>query len=135
MISLIRRALYLALVFATALGCSPPGPPMGIVDGTVLLDGKPLPDGTISFFSVDQSKPPAAGTIVDGRFRVEVPTGPVRVTLHSVEIIRPAQLPEDEGDARERVPPQYNAASQLRLEVVPGDNPVTYELTSFSKGR
>lgn len=103
--------------------------PEGIVQGEVRLDGKPLPDGNISFFSVDDRHAPASGTIQDGKFSVKVPVGKVRVVIHSLQIIRPANLP-DEGDARERVPEKYNINSQLRHDVVPGENPVIFELSS-----
>jgi hypothetical protein len=122
--------VLLGVISGVCVGCDRPGPPVGMVRGTVTLDGTPLPDGQVTFFSIDDTKPPAGGPISDGRIAVEVPIGTVRVIVNSLHVVRPPRLPEDEGDARERVPPRYNSASELRLDVRPGDNPVTFALVT-----
>jgi hypothetical protein len=127
----MRRAACVVLLISllcVAVGCAEKHPE-GIVHGEVRLDGTPLPNGDISFFSVDDRHAPAGGPIQDGKFRVKVPVGTVRVVIHSLLVVRPAKLP-DEGDARERVPAKYNTNSGLKHDVTPGDNPVTFELSS-----
>ena len=120
---------FLGILLA-ALGCGRAGPPMGTVHGEVRLDGDPLPNGYVTFFSVDDSRAPAGTTIDAGTFKLQVPTGAVRVTITSIHVVRPAKLPHDEGDARERVPPRYNAKSELRFSVEQGDNTARFDLSS-----
>jgi hypothetical protein len=128
---MLRSAAVLALL---ALGCGD-SRPMGIVHGSISVDGMPLPDGNVVFFSVDDRQPPAAATVVDGRFHAKVPVGKVRLEIHSLEVLRPAKLPDDEGLVRDRIPPRYNAGESITLDVQPGDNPVTWNLTAKPEGK
>jgi hypothetical protein len=65
------------LFIAVAGGC---GGGKGNVSGTVTVDGKPLPMGTIVFTS--ESGPAVAAEILDGKYAaVGVPTGDVKVSL------------------------------------------------------
>ncbi len=50
--------------------------------------------------------------------------------IHSLLVVRPPEPSEDEGDAREPVPAKDNTNSALKHEVVPGDDPVNFDLSS-----
>ena len=53
------------------------------VSGFIKLDGKPLPEGTITFISADNTTHSAQGKIQDGEYVVTVPVGKKRVEIHA----------------------------------------------------
>lgn len=126
-------------------GCgSEPGPPRVPVAGEVRLDGAPLPSGTITFAPVDGNAG-AFGEVKDGAFRFGAADGP-SPGLHTVEVVavRPTgrkvaspDLPgETEDEARNVIPPRYNARTELRAEVRPGsENTFRFDLTSRTRSR
>ena len=65
--------LALALAAVTAAGCG--GPSKAYVHGTVNVDGKPLPSGSIEFFPVGASGQSAGAAITDGKYQVEASVG------------------------------------------------------------
>ena len=73
------RLLAIAAGGLLSLGCdnSPRHYP---VAGTITLDGKPVPDGEIVFFSVDGG-PPDAGPIEAGSFSMQCVSGTKRVQV------------------------------------------------------
>jgi len=96
------------------------------VSGQVTIDGKPLPDGTITF------RPGDAGTVVQGRisegtFKIDrtsgLRPGPYRIEISSLP-------PGVEPGKPEVVPRRYNVASELRREMQQGANMLQFELTT-----
>lgn len=128
----------LVLLAVGAAGCSRKGPPprkMVPVSGTITLDGKPLPDGFVSFVS------PTEGhfetfPIAEGNF-----AGKAGLGLRSVEItaVRDAQPQPSRGGGNQGplaamrtnyLPAKYSANSKLRADVTEaGPNTFTFELT------
>ena len=114
-----------------------------MVQGEVLLDGRPLESGAILFAPTGATRGPRAGGRVDnGRYEISESDGPVIGTLR-VEIRSSVDLGYDITDpeqsvlhAREPlppnlVPPRYNEHSTLVVETrADGDNTFDFHLRS-----
>jgi hypothetical protein len=128
-------------------GCSG-GPKLAQVAGTVTLDGKPLPRGTLTFETPGQR--PATATVVDGRITEAttfapgdgVPVGRHKVAVSATVDPGPA-ISANPGDAsrpsggnymggKSLIPTRYNnpETSGLTAEVGPGDASLKFELKS-----
>jgi hypothetical protein len=137
--------LGLALIPA-ASGCNSGATdslPRHEVSGTVTLDKKPLPSGSISFDPVEPGKPnavSAGATIRDGSYSVPqaqgLTPGPYRVSINSTAEGGAVSLTEAPGAppkvrAKDLVPEKYNAKSTLKSEVKAGEsNRFDFELSS-----
>jgi len=109
------------------------------VQGTVLLDDKPLPEGEIYF------KNPATGSvhiaqIRDGKFQGQASAGDKRVEILAYKIEYDPVAKEMYGDQAEPtkiniIPPQYNVNSTLTAKVTAADSPDqnTFEFKVTSK--
>jgi hypothetical protein len=145
----LKLLAMMASGFLFQAGCSggaDESPPQAAVQGTVLLDQKPLPIGIIRFVPQDATGgPKVSANIKDGSFALSEELGP-RVGTHRVEI----ESTDDGGFAmddemailklraqrvrkveRIEVPPVYNRRSQLEAVIV-GDqvNELDYQLSS-----
>ena len=91
------RALCLTL-FAVGLAAGPAAaadPELGTVEGTVTFNGKPVPDGTITFHLPDGQF--VGAKIKDGKYRVDrVPAGTAKVTVQSKKFPIPAKFTDEE---------------------------------------
>lgn len=93
------------------------------VSGQVTVAGKPLPEGAISFFPADGSRPVATTVDAEGAYKVSLPAGDYTVVVQAS-----TKLPEgwQEGDPLPpqpvRVPPAYGqpTTSPLSLTVEAG---------------
>src|SRR5262249_46061497 len=127
-------------------GCS--NPKTGQVTGKVLLDGRPLEGGVVTFYSQGKPVEPYAGIGTDGTYTVEkAPVGEVKISVASPSSGRaagpnqgkmgmgePAGPPKDGTTPKQRkVPPRYNdpASSGLSYTVVEGEQ--THDLKLSSK--
>src|SRR5690349_12038708 len=82
----LRLGLLVVLAVAAA-GC---GAGKGTVTGTVLLNGKPLPGGLVTFRPADSHKNPVTVRVAeDGRFEAVVPAGEVRIAVDNREFEPP----------------------------------------------
>ena len=126
------------ILFSTLalLGCGDSGPKRYQVEGMVTLDGKPLPDGEVIFFSTESGGTPDAGPIKDGKFSFQVFPGPKRVEItaarpHPTKTIA-GPSPGSRVPAMEQyLPKRYNTASELSVDVEPsGDRTYTFDLQS-----
>jgi hypothetical protein len=123
----------MAILSALSAGIGCAEPTRGIVTGTVTVDGGPAKSGSIAFFPVDGKSSTTGGTITDGQYRAEVPFG-----LQKVEIRVPKKVGEkkayDAPDSpmtsilAESLPAKYNDATELKLDVKPGENRQDFEL-------
>lgn len=117
---------------ASTAGCGSDGPERGIVTGKVTLDGEPLPDADIVFQPEDGS--PSLG-VTDERGRYDLMyTRDKRGAMlgeHVVQITTPTSATDAQGNSvrvPQKVPPEYNARSQLTREVKPGRNKFDFNL-------
>jgi hypothetical protein len=132
---IVRHTHPAIIVLAVAVvisGCSK-SPPMGDVQGTVTVNGKPVEEGTVRFLPVNGDTQATGGSIRDGKFRVQVPVAKQRVEIES-NIVDPDKTPPnasaDQIVMKALVPDRYNVQSELTLDVVPGLNEPTYQLTN-----
>jgi hypothetical protein len=133
MAKLVPRLLLIAVALFAVAGCSPST--KGEVSGTVTMDGKPVEDGMIAFFSVDRSAPTAGGRISDGRYDVVVNPGLCRVEIRVSKVVGEKKLYETADSPvrpirAEALPPRYNDQSELQIDVKLGTNEQNYDLTT-----
>lgn len=134
---------YLVLLTITAVlpsGCSdkPDGIAFGKVNGTVTLDGQPLPDATVQFQPA-AGRPSYGRTDADGRYSLGYrgrSWGAV-VGPHTVKITTEDRIENEQtGEVRvmkELLPAHYHARSELTADVTTGENVVDFALTINSK--
>ncbi|PQO43977.1 carboxypeptidase-like regulatory domain-containing protein [Blastopirellula marina] len=125
------------IAVSMVLGCgSASGPRLGTVSGTVTLNGKPLPDATVSFSNAD-NRPSVGKTDASGHYELQftrermgaiVGENVVRITVATVE-------GEGVKPKRETIPAMYNTDSELRYEVKAGANDDANFDLKFSGGR
>ncbi len=107
------------------------------LEGTVTLDGQPLPAGDITFFPVPGTPgPTAGGKIVEGCFSISAKGGTMAGTFR-VQITASRKTGKQVFDAtaqmmdpnakngmidqyEQYIPPQYNQQSELTADVVQG---------------
>lgn len=126
----LKSVLVVAVLVAAPLFVAGCGQPAAVVEGTVTFEGKPVPEGSISFEAPDGSIPTFGGAIKDGAYRVEVPAGgPARRVVRVVASRLtgrkvPAGPPFPPGtmlDEIERAPARYNDRSTLETDLRPGE--------------
>ncbi len=103
-------------------------PSLGLVSGTVTLDGKPLAGARVIFEPVEGGRASTSTTDSRGRYEliyIRTDKG-AKVGPHNVRIFAGNA---DLGRA-EVVPPRYNLQTTLRVEVKPGENERNFELLS-----
>jgi hypothetical protein len=143
-------AVALSILCLGLSGCGGNGdqPELGLVTGTVTLDGKPL-YGTAVVFYPDNGRPARGRTDLNGKYELTY----IRQTLGTkVGHNRVEVAPDEEGeeDAEElensgentgpakqprdrekiRIPARYNTKSTLQADVKPGENVFDFQLES-----
>jgi len=120
----------LAIAFPALLstGCGPTGPQKITVQGTVTLDGVPVPEGQVVFIPSDPALGAAGGAIADGVFTVTTFKGPHRVEVHAQKQVTrpvpPGALPEEGITFVSIIPKRYNERTTLTFDVQsPNDKP------------
>lgn len=104
------------------------------VSGFIQLDGKPLPEGTITFVSADNTTHSAQGKIQNGEYVVNVPVGEKRVEIHASRWTGKPYKKYDIMETEQYLPAIYNENSQLTAEVKPAhDAPLDFELDSSAQ--
>jgi len=88
----MKSILLYGCVVSLVVGC---GPRFGDVSGDVSYKGKPIPGGMLTFRPKDDSMNSVTYVLErDGKFKVRLPAGPVRVCLDNREFEpRPATMP------------------------------------------
>lgn len=120
-----------------ALGCGEPasnGPPVETVTGTVMIDGRPLPDAYVTFHSLTGQRPATGKTGADGRYELiftrdikGAPLGQHMVSISTYDEIRG----DDTNEViPEIVPARYNLRTKLKATVRRGANVFDFHLDS-----
>ena len=121
--------MVMFLLFAVLAGCGQGDrPPLGMVHGTVTLDGKPLAGARLTFEPVEPGRASTGITDDDGKYEliyIRDDRG-AKVGGHLVRI----SAPNPNSDGAELLPPRYNTQSTLKKEVKRGDNSIDFPLTS-----
>jgi hypothetical protein len=135
----VSRCFVLALLAVVILGCGPGGPPRAPVSGTVTLDGKPLPRGTVQFVpdaSRGTNGPTGVGSIdAQGRYEIQTTGAPGAILgFHVVGVVACEEVDLNKTSyAPSLIPERYNnpLASGLTAEVKKGQrNVINLELRS-----
>jgi hypothetical protein len=128
-ISRWRLALLAGVLFAA--GCDEPT--TGTVTGMITVDGAPAKNGSIAFFPVDGKASTAGAEIVDGHYTAEVAFGQSKVEIRVPKVVGERKLYDAPNSPMksvlaESLPAKYNDASELTLDVKPGENQKDYSL-------
>jgi hypothetical protein len=126
------RLLLCLLVLPLIVGC---GSNLGIVSGTVTLDGQPVPTGTVTFVKEDGSASEGA-VIAEGKFQAKIPPGKYKLELTGQKVVS-TRIQKD-FDGKDEVlpvmgplfPKKYNEQSTLIEEIKAGPHPINLELSS-----
>ncbi|MSR52580.1 MAG: hypothetical protein EXS09_04740 [Gemmataceae bacterium] len=134
----MRHTYLLPIAFICSLqGCS--SSERAEVFGTVILNGVPIEEGSISFIPIEGNLGPEVGAVIrDGRFHIPRSQG-VMVGKNRVELKafrnsgRKVQDPTGRPGtlAEERVPafsPEYNERSTLIRDVNKGSNTIDFDI-------
>lgn len=104
------------------------------VSGFIKLDGEPLPEGTITFISADNTTHSAQGKIQNGKYVVIVPVGEKQVEIHASRWTGKPYEKYDIMETEQYLPAIYNENSQLTAEVTSAQNmQLDFELDSSAQ--
>ena len=125
------------LLVLACLGCGPGGPAIESVEGTVTLDGKPLPNASVVFVP-ENGRPAGATTDSQGHYVLTFTEGRQGAMLgkHKVRISTasdPSETPDGEPipGTPETIPMKYNAQTELEFTVEAGKkNTADFDLSS-----
>lgn len=126
-----------ALVAFCGCGGSQDGAELGLVTGTVTLDGAPVQYVLVRFEPKGAAMSSGA-TDASGRYELRYANGAKGAVLgtHTVRIegLDAAEAAEIEGGAKPvNIPARYNLATTLTAEVKAGDNTINFDLVSKKK--
>jgi hypothetical protein len=133
----LNRHIFVGFLNGVALlslitGCGPESN-VGLISGTVSIDGK-LPDkGSISFIPVSGKGPTAGTEIKDGKFTSQAAIGECKVEVRVSKVVGKKKL-YDTPDSpvqdmmEEILPAKFNEATELRIEIKKGTNTKDWDL-------
>ena len=114
-------------------GCSKSN--LGVVTGTISVDGTPAKSGSIAFFPTNRKSSTAGSEIVDGRYTAKVALGAAKVEIRVPKVVGKKKL-YDKPDSpmkevlSESLPRKYNDETELKLDIHAGENVQDYELAT-----
>lgn len=115
------------------VGCGNSGPPLGLVEGTITLDGQPVEEAMVTFEPMNVGDSPSYShqkTDAQGHYKMiykvdhfGVIPGKHRVTIstYHAKMTNPIS---------ERIPLKYNVRSELEREVIDGRQTIDFELST-----
>jgi hypothetical protein len=137
------RHFVLILCASLALcGVSGCGTKRPVVTGLVTLDGQPLNNGTIQFYPIAGDGQTSAASIgPDGRYRMEASPTKMKVVIHATKVVGQRKAYEGQADSpmidvvEDLLPIRYSDMNktELKVDVVPGENVADFELHSDKK--
>ena len=123
------RQIACAITVLTILGCSrSQQPPLGLVSGTVRLDGQPLANATVRFTPAGPGRTSEGSTDATGRYELRYLRSIPGANIDT-HIVRITTASEANG-SRELLPPRYHSRSQLEARVITGTNDHDFDLLS-----
>ena len=123
------------VVTCALLTCGCDGAKFVEVSGTVTVDGAPIESGAITFLPADGQTPTAGGEIKDGKYRVKVPVGVMKVSISAPKVVGKKKIyPTPDSPEMpvtvEALPERFNEKTELTFEVKSsGSNEKNWELT------
>lgn len=105
---------------------------MGIVEGTITLDGQPVDSGEIVFRDPSRQVHSVSGRITNGQYLVESFPASMQVEIWGFREV-PGKFVEHNPGVKiplteQYIPPKYNEKSDLLVEVVQGQNAFDFVL-------
>lgn len=126
----LSLAIVALVVLIVALGCEPAGPKKYPVSGTVLVDGKPLPEGHIVMTPTDGATAPDAAPIKDGKYILEASPGSKKVEITATREEGPIDPVMGQAPRKQYIAPRFNSETTLTAEVkTSGDNTANFEVS------
>lgn len=127
--SLSRFAVLVLALGPLSSGCHS-GPKKVRVNGTVTLEGKPLPQGEAYFVTPGGGTPPEILPVTDGQFAGEVTVGKKRVEFYAQKPMgKPTGMGMGEELVLNLIHDDYSVNSKLTAEVSDaGLNPSAFEV-------
>jgi hypothetical protein len=128
----------MVLLSLTILGCNDSGPPLGIVSGTITLDGEPLEGAQVTFDPLFSDGSPAYSkelTDENGYYEMWYQTDRKGVLIGEHTVYIQTEQHQQMEDGRnivvpERVPARYNQETELKITVEKGKQEKNFDLTS-----
>jgi hypothetical protein len=122
-----KRSLAILVLLA---GCGKSGPELAAVSGRVTLDGQPLPGAQLMFQPEALGSPSFGLADREGKYELGYKRGVKGAVIgwHAVKIQMDPGASTPSGE--KSLPARYNTESNLRREVVSGENILDFELTS-----
>ena len=123
--------LAAGLLGAAVAGCGADGPEIAGVEGTVTMDGKPLPNAAVVFVPEEGGRPAGARTDENGHYVLNFSGGrqgtiPGKNKVQITTLSDPYQ--DEEGNtvpgSPETVPMKYNTQTTLEVDVKEGEHNV-----------
>ena len=127
MLKSVAGVVLLMMALMLQVGCGPSGPDIARVQGTVTMDGKPLPNAIIMFVPVG-GRPSVSETDANGKYVLEFSGGRKGAIpgINRVEINTGRLAYEKDGKnypaVKESVPVQYNRLTTREFNVEAGKN-------------
>jgi hypothetical protein len=127
------KQLYVMLAIVTAVpGCGEQYP-CGSLAGSVSVDGKPLPNGTLNFSPLDAG-PTVTANVQDGQYSIDcVPQGRVRIVFHAMretgKTLHDKETGLDYAEMEELIPRKYQVQG-IEIDVKEGSQSRDFELLS-----
>ena len=84
------RPTTILIVAIMVAGCAKSN--IGVVTGTITVDGAPAKSGSIAYFPVDRKSSTAGAEIVDGRYTAKVPLGASKVEIRVPKVVGQKKL-------------------------------------------
>ncbi|NLX96215.1 MAG: carboxypeptidase regulatory-like domain-containing protein [Rhodopirellula sp.] len=125
--------LLAVMAITGCLGCGPSAdvPDLGQVQGTVTLDGAPLPGASIRFEPKGEGAMATGLTDASGKYEMWYTSDVKGAALgaHIVRIETPPNPDPATGAEPVHLPAKYNMDSTLSADVKAGENKIDFELT------
>ena len=118
-----KGAALLAFTAFCLTGCT--DSTVGIINGTITVDGVPASTGSISFAPVDGKTAPAGAMIENGEYTATVPVGTSKVEVRVPVAVGETKIYDTDDSPIQEIlveslPAKYNDETELTYEVVPG---------------
>lgn len=129
----ISCATFALSVLFLSSGCDQ-GPPLGSVSGTITYEGEPVEKATITFTHVEEGRSAWARTDESGFYQLKFSDGRSGALLgeNSIKIETSRVGADENGDfveLPETLPKKYNADSDVKREINPGEQTLDFALT------
>jgi hypothetical protein len=104
------------------------------VSGTVTVDGAPLTSGAIRLIPLDGKSGTAGAEIADGEYFIDrAPATPMRVEISAPRVVGKRKAYDEPQSpyidiTKESLPEKYNVRSELKKELIRGDNELNLDL-------